>query len=57
MKLIWLSKLDDNVKMPEKNTTCMKSWKKIWSRLETSPRKIIGFIYTANGHVFIISKK
>jgi len=30
---------------------------KIWSRLETSPRKINGFTYTANGHVFIISKK
>jgi len=30
---------------------------KIWSRLETSPRMIIGFTYTANGHVFIIRKK
>jgi hypothetical protein len=30
---------------------------KILSRLQTSPRKITGFIYTANGHDFIISKK
>jgi hypothetical protein len=30
---------------------------KIWSWLETSRRKINGFTYKDNGHVFIISKK
>jgi hypothetical protein len=25
--MIWFSKLDDNVKMPENNATRMKSWK------------------------------